>query len=31
VKMQRVPSKNFNLFIFIVSFNTGLNIAVLTF
>ena len=30
-KMHKIPSRNFNLFTFIVSFNTGLNIAVLTF
>jgi hypothetical protein len=29
--MHKIPSRNFNLFTFIVSFNTGLNIAVLTF
>jgi hypothetical protein len=29
--MHKIPSRNFNLFILIVSSNTGLNIAVLTF
>jgi hypothetical protein len=31
VKMHRIPSRNFNLFILIISSNAGLNIAVFTF
>ena len=31
VKMHRIPSRNFNLFILIISSNAGLNIAVYTF
>jgi hypothetical protein len=31
VTMHRIKRRNFNLFIFVISFNTGLNIAILTF
>ena len=31
VTMHRIRRRNFNLFIFVISFNAGLNIAILTF
>ena len=31
VQMQRIARRNLNLFIFIISFNTGFNISILAF